>query len=280
MESFFALEPTKSYRDYFNVHMVYAVSRDAYIGFGNTNTALEVYRSNDAWFDPSQAVYRKLSEYYRLPVSSGVLIPVVGVVINNIRGGLTYMNSYELKPCFAFTGLFYGERGLTWGTFIHETTGHGFGLLGDEYEIWYDPSYFGPISESDKRALRNAQNKGWELNLSLSNDPSQVTWSHLIGHSRFPYVGINEGGYYYPRGVWRSENESVMRSSESVHYFNTASRELIVKRIMKISGEEYTFEKFLAKDKDTGRPGTRSASTWQPTRQSYEYYHQPPIMGE
>lgn len=32
MESFFTIEPTKSYREYFNVYMVYAVSRDAYIG--------------------------------------------------------------------------------------------------------------------------------------------------------------------------------------------------------------------------------------------------------
>lgn len=53
MESFFAIEPTKSYREYFNVHMVYAVSRDAYIGAFDSGgqTALGVQTENSRqWF--------------------------------------------------------------------------------------------------------------------------------------------------------------------------------------------------------------------------------------
>lgn len=283
MESFFALEPIKSYRDYFNVHMVYAVSRDSHIGYWNdgVKTALGVVREKQqgSWFDVELSILRTLPDYYRLPVPSQIMVPTVGVVVNNAEGGVANLNSYGIKPCFAFTGYFYGERGLTWGTFIHETAGHAFGLLGDEYEKWYDPSYYGSISDSDRRSLQKAQNKGWYLNLSLSNDTKQVPWSHLIGHPRFPYVGVYEGGFYYYRDVWRSEDESVMRSSESVRYFNAISRELITKRIMELSGEEYTFEKFLAKDSDIGRPAKSAASALR-RRPHRPDYHQPPILGD
>lgn len=283
MESFFALEPLKSYREYFNVHMVYAVSRDAYIGYWNdgVKTALGVVREKQGtWFDAELSILRTLPNYYRLPVPSQTLVPVVGVVVNNDEGGVAYLNSIGIKPCFAFTGYLYGERGLTRGTFIHETAGHAFGLLGDEYEIWYDPSYFGSISDSDRRSVQKAQNKGWHLNLSLSNDTKQVSWSHLIGHQRFPYVGVYEGGGYYRHDVWRSEDESVMRSSESVHYFNAIGRELIVKRIMELAGEEYTFEKFLAKDSDIGRPTKSAASALRRRPHRPDDHHQPPILGE
>ena len=43
-------------------------------------------------------------------------------------------------PNFAFTGYVYGGREMSMGTFIHETAGHAFGLLGDEYSTsGFDP---------------------------------------------------------------------------------------------------------------------------------------------
>lgn len=47
-------------------------------------------------------------------------------------------------------------------------------------------------------------------------------------------------------GMWRSEYMSCMIDNRE--YFNSQSRYLIVKRIMDMCGEEFTFEKFLAKD--------------------------------
>ena len=278
MESFFASEPTKSYRDYFNVHLVYAVSRDSHIGYymDGIKTALDVRLENSyESFDVSIAM-RNLPDYYRLPVATGVSVPTVGVVINNSGGGVTYMQSYGLGASNAFSGYNCSRVGLK-NTFIHETVGHAFGLLGDEYDRGAgkpdDDPYRGTISESDRRKLISAQNNGWCLNVSLTSNPTQVPWSHLIGHSRFPYVGVHEGGNYYHKGVWRSEYQSVMREHRSYQYFNAACRELIVKNIMKYSGEEYSFEKFLAKDSDEGRPGKSSASALHDRSYNTNYHH-------
>ena len=94
---------------------------------------------------------------------------------------------------------------------------------------------------------------------------------------RYPYVGVLQGGYYYAFGVWRSESYSLMDESADF-YFNTICRELIVKRIMALTGEEYTFDKFLAKDSDKDRPNL-STSQSQRTKDQ-ERRHQPPIIGE
>ena len=97
------------------------------------------------------------------------------------------------------------------GTFIHETAGHAFGLLGDEYSTsGFDPGQPFEIPDYEATRLRNEQKKGWYLNLSLTSDPKSVYWAHLIGHPRYPYVGVLQGGYYYAFGVWRSESYSLM----------------------------------------------------------------------
>ena len=48
------------------------------------------------------------------------------------------------------------------------------------------------------------------------------------------------------RGVFRSEQNSCMNND--IPYYSTISREVIVKRIKAIAGEEYSFEEFVAND--------------------------------
>lgn len=281
MESFFAIEPTKSYREYFNVHMVYAVSRDAYIGAFDSGgqTALGVQTENSRQWFYIYTAQQRLESYYRLPVLAYERpVHTVGVVVNGVKGGVTYMREPISGPNFAFTGYVYGGREMSMGTFIHETAGHAFGLLGDEYSTsGFDPGQPFEIPDYEATRLRNEQKKGWYLNLSLTSDPKSVYWAHLIGHPRYPYVGVLQGGYYYAFGVWRSESYSLMDESADF-YFNTICRELIVKRIMALTGEEYTFDKFLAKDSDKDRPNL-SNSRSQRTKDQ-ERRHQPPIIGE
>ena len=278
MESFFALEPYKSYREYFNIYMVYAVSRDSYIRKSGGSTALGVKPdSGPGGIDCYEAVLRRLPHYYYLPVAPGVKVSAVGVIVNNFMGGLAYLQSEVMGPNYGFSGYSYGGRERSRGVFVHETAGHAFGLLGDEYEDSEDNPLTGEITESEKSRLRTAQNKGWFLNLSLRADPEQVYWSHLIGHPRYPYVGIYEGGYYFNFGVWRSEYESIMRSLSNIPYFNAIGRELIVRRIMELAGEEYSFENFLAKDSDEGRLGPNRQGT-RPENGRTPYRHWPPVM--
>lgn len=93
MESFFTIEPTKSYREYFNVYMVYAVSRDAYIGEYPDHVALGTI--TDRYHGLSNWLYT-LSDYAFLPIE-GVNIPSVSVVVNGINDGVTYMEA-PLQP--------------------------------------------------------------------------------------------------------------------------------------------------------------------------------------
>ena len=281
IEACFALEPLKSYREYFNVYMVYAVSRDTHIGFyyQSGKTALGVLLETDTWFDVYTARFR-LPDYCDVPFAGrNKNIACAGVVVNASNGGVAYLQSPVIGPTYGFAG-YNCNRSFFKGTFMHEVAGHAFGLLGDEY-VKYSGTRPSEITENDKSVLNNCQDRGWYLNVSLTDDPQAVYWRHLIGHPHYPYVGIHEGGYYYPRGVWRSEEKSVMNDSYNDFYFNAISRELIVKRIMEFAGEEYTFEKFMAKDSDEGRPGAgRAARHSSRGMREESYRHQPPIIGD
>ncbi|GKI22452.1 hypothetical protein CE91St19_18540 [Odoribacter laneus] len=260
MESFFSIEPTKTYRDYFNVHMVYAVSRKACVGDDPTQTAL-----GTVWDKVNGVTNRliQLPDYVYVPVSRGV-IPYPSIIVNGKKTGFALVEGTGIiKPNYAFSCYLYGGLDYLKYLILHESVGHGFGLLGDEYI-----DYIGQeLPESNKNRLKLDQAKGLCLNLSLTNDFQSVYWSHLIGHPRYPYVGVYEGGYKYDKGVWRSERVSLMSTLFTDLYFNAISRELLVKRILELSGEGYSFDKFLQKDSDEGRPtgGSLSLSPFRST---------------
>lgn len=268
MESFFSIEPTKTYRDYFNVYMVYAVSKKRQIG--------KMYVTDSAlWTIEDENTNSKISaspfmvEKYAEVVKDQFGEKFPSVIVNARNTAVTYLTtSTKFTP---YSGFPNNDRTTFRYHFLHESVGHAFGLLGDEY-FRLDEQ----ISESDKQDLRSHQRDGCFLNLSLTNDGSVVPWAHLIGHPRYPEVGIYAGGYCFPSGVWRSESDGIMNHSES-GYFNTFCRELLVKRILTLAGEEYTFEKFLEKDV----PPTRAELDTRVLLTSPEYRHCPPIyIGE
>lgn len=272
MEYFFMIEPTKSYREYFNVYIVYAVSRYAYIG-DYPQTAIGTTHTSTGQVVPG----REAGNYVICaPVRSSYDTSAT-IMVNNFNAGVTLIDPsiYPSTKTFAYVNSAF--RTLP-GVLLHESVGHGLGLLGDEYVRWWvigEPE----IPEFEKDYLRGRQRSGQCLNVSLTDDPASVPWSHLIGHPRFPYVGVIEGAYYYDLGVWRSEDQSVMRDhSVTPYYFNAISRQLIVKRTLELSGEGYTFEKFLAKDSDEGRPSSAAQSS-AANRTAMER-HQPPIYAK
>jgi len=254
MEAFFGIEPTKSYRDYFNVHLIYTVSKKAQISNSSGDTALETFINRNG--DLILAVYEidKYMEKVGLKLN-----PIIStIVVKKCNFGKTRMFRNP-DQTYAYSGYIYGElrEGCTDNldaVVMHESVGHGLGYLADEYSY----NNYGTISEQKKYVVTQQHNKGMFWNISVSDDPDKVYWSHLIGHPNYPYVGIYEGGYYYTSGVWRSEATSIMVQHRNNYYFNAIGRELIVRRIIELAGEDFTFEKFLAKDSDAGRPGTTS----------------------
>ena len=91
---------------------------------------------------------------------------------------------------------------------------------------------------------------GWYDNLSLTDDIKGVPWSHMIFDPDYSdLVDVYEGGYFFSRGVFRSEANSCMNNY--VPYFSSISRESIVRRIMEYAGEPFSYESFKEKDKQS-----------------------------
>jgi hypothetical protein len=250
VENFFAIEPYKTYRSYFNVYTAIPVSPESGIGtvnsiryakFGTTYTGgVGLKCDYDAAFKYA----------LKMPtVTSSNLNQSLIIMIPNSTdyGGICQM--WDDGSAIAFCPLStYGYPLDTRGVIQHEAGGHGFGKLGDEY-IYHNEfiDFCTCTCCPHVREFNYAKSLGWYANLSLTGKMHEVPWSHLIFDSRYnDIVDIYEGGFKHNRGVYRSEQNSCMNND--VPYYSTISREAIVKRIMQYAGETFTFEKFVAND--------------------------------
>ena len=241
MESFFSIEPTKTYREYFNVYVIYAVPKKRQMSRYNDSSALWTTMSSGTRVD-FQCYFGKVDDYLATIQTSSLKIPAIIMNGAEVRSATFYQLATPTKG-YPYAAFPYNNRVGCAHVIKHECIGHTLGLLADEY---IEINYANQIPESDKSTLRTFQKSGSHLNVSLTNDPKSVSWAHLIGYPRYPGIGIFKGGHYYSEGVWRSETSGIMK--DFVNYFNTFCRELIVRRILTLAGEEYTFEKFLEKD--------------------------------
>lgn len=286
VEHYFAVEPYKTYRDYFNVYTVFGLSPDS--GVGDVNTIREA-KFGSAYalgsITPDETV---CFEYAcKAPtVSEADISRTLVVLIENTSdyGGITYMwgDGSAIACCPMSTDVYpFDFRGII----QHEAGGHGFGKLGDEY-IYHNEFIQTCLCQDgcphvDEFNANKA--RGWYENLSLSGDMYEVPWSHLIFDPQYSnLVDIYEGGYMHMRGVFRSEPNSCMNNN--VPYFSAISREAIVKRIMEYAGVPYSFEDFKARDVLDASTAGISAVSKSPS--NYVEYpasnrqHNPVYMGE
>lgn len=253
MEYFFAVEPYKTYRDYFDVHTAIALSYESGIGTLNAlrNVKFETTYGNfgNARINGnSEAVVEYAVETVE-EITSDNIHQLTAVVIPNadLYDGVTNMwtNGTAVAFCPKSSADYPSDaRGLI----QHEAGGHAFGKLGDEY-IYHN----GFIQTCNctcckhTEGILDAQARGWYRNLSLNGKYKEIEWTHLVFDPRYSdIVDVYEGGYFHRRGVFRSENNSCMNNN--VPYFSTISRQAIVERIMEYAGEEFSFEDFVAKD--------------------------------
>lgn len=262
---FFAVEPYKTYRDYFNVYTVFGLSPDS--GVGDVNTIREA-KFGSAYalggITPDESV---CFEYAcKAPtVTQDKIGRTLVTLIENTEdyGGITYMwgDGSAIACCPMSRDVYpYDFRGLV----QHEAGGHGFGKLGDEY-IYHNAfiqtcTCFCCPHVNEFNANKS---RGWFENLSLTGNMYDVPWSHFIFDPQYSnLVDIYEGGYMHMRGVFRSEPNSCMNNN--VPYFSAISRETIVKYIKSYAGESYSFEEFKARDvldASTAGVETRSMSS-------------------
>lgn len=256
MEDFFDIEPYRTYRDYFNVYTGIAVSPES--GVGNANTTVHNRFGTSATRGTLSGTADEILKYAcTMPsVSRDNLGQTLIIIVTNTSdySGATRLfdDGTAISYCPKRDDYYpYDFRGIV----QYEAGGRGFGKLGDEsvrHNAFVDACGCSCCAHAAEIAA--AQAKGWYMNISLTAREDAVPWSHLLENDKFRnLVGIYEGASGHGKGVWRSEYNSCMNNG--VPYYNTVSREIIVKRIMQCAGEEYSFENFVANDKvDNVRP--------------------------
>lgn len=280
---FFAVEPYKTYRDYFNVYTVFGLSPDS--GVGDVNTIREA-KFGSAYALGGIAPDEQICFEYACKAPTVTEERIGRTLITLIEntadyGGITYMwgDGSAIACCPMSEDVYpYDFRGLV----QHEAGGHGFGKLGDEY-IYHNDfiQTCTCLCCPHVKEFNANKSRGWYENLSLTGNMYDVPWSHLIFDPQYSnLVDIYEGGYMHMRGVFRSEPNSCMNNN--IPYFSAISREAIVKRIKEYAGESYSFEEFKSLDvldASTAGGETRSISSALEFAASNKQQH-PVYMGE
>lgn len=252
-EAIFTYEPFASFREYFNVYAVTAVS--------TTNSFNESTPSNTffgSYFE-NQVVHTKpgadVAGFARehSPIDDDVegkdITVLLVVNVNRYCGTATLSGS---GPSIGMGGLWDGENRVEHpvSTMIaHEFLGHAFGKLSDEY--FADNKHI--TAEEISSAKREREEFGHWQNVEFTNNPAEFDnkyWKALY-EMKYPEVGIIQGGRYCQYGVYRSINDNIMRNQNTVEYFGPVNREIILRKIYELAGmeDEYSLDVFLEYDK-------------------------------
>ncbi len=250
MEHFFALEPFKSYRNYFTVTTAIACSSESGVGNITTivNNKFDTY-DNYGYQSDNNAIYEYAKNVSAHIDNNNISKTTILVLVNQERvSGNIHTESDGRTIAFVAKSSDtypYNQVGIV----SRYVAGAGFGKLGEE-----DINHFDFIKAcccpgcNQLSRYYDGKSLGWYENITISNRMNEAPWYDLMFDARYSqYVDMYEGGFNHARGVWRSENQSIMGQS-FLHYFNTVSRRSIVKRIKQYAGETYSYEDFVAKD--------------------------------
>ncbi len=249
IEAFFAIEPYKSYRDYFTVYKQAAYSRDRGVKQSDKNILKSSKFDSDflggsSLFTNFDVVFEYAQKIPGIDNAKLKNLLIILVLNENRYAGTTWM--WPTGEAIAITPVSRSTSPESHFSNLinHEAGGHGFGRLADEYVSAENMGKM--ITEKEKDVIKSWVSYGYYSNVDLIGDVSNVKWSYLIGISGYERVSTIVGGFYFSLGVWKPEVSSCMLHNEK--YYNAPSREAMVKRIYKTAGLNYTFEAFLEKD--------------------------------
>ena len=284
MEYFFGVEPYKTYRDYFNFYTGIALSYESGVGslavlrntkfntsYGNFTSDSRISTDVDGGMKYAVSTVPQLQE--KLNQLLVIMIPN-----SNVYDGITFTwtEGAALALCPKSDNDYpFDARGVL----QHEACGHGFAKLADEYIYHMQFIQKCPcVCCAHVADLMATKSMGWYENITLNGKYRNHEWSRFMTHPKYAdKVELYEGGYFHSWGVYRPELNSCM--NDNVPYFNAPSRMAAVKRIMEYAGEEFTFEKFVAKDKDNmGIDFSDISSRGALWRPSVTHSHNGPVM--
>jgi len=261
MEKFFAVEPYKSYREYFNVYTVTAVSANEVYETGSA-TVFSCYFGGGTHVGGDDA---KVFTYAQKAISEDKIDDAVIIVMMNSTqyAGTCWLyfpasgdGDYGSGASISYFPVGEDETMLK-QVLQHEACGHGFAKLGDEYQ----DMFMEEIPESMITLAREQEKYGWLKNIDFTSDSTKVKWNKFLFDARYANegLGVYEGANTYSKGVYRSSWSSIMRDHKGG--FNAPSREAIYYRLHKLAyGTEwqYDYEKFVQYDSINLTPASKS----------------------
>lgn len=232
METFFDIEPYSSFRNYFDVYAVTAVSRNEKLE-GDVAFKLRGWENYTTSLDGVAYYAQKVQDI-------NTTDNVTCIVVSNVK---VTANTKQEYNGFSISTITVGAA----NALKHEACGHAFGKLADE-DYPSDPKNETTYTDD----LSSMHSKGWRLNVDTTNDPTKVLWKDFLTNPSYAHegLGIFEGARgKYAKGIYRATETSIMTGSQYAELgFNAPSRAAIVSMIMKIANVKYTFEDFLKYD--------------------------------
>lgn len=259
MDSFFGIEPYRSFKDRFNVLAVTFESNESGTDITDANTYRDTYFDShgqngstglSASRDKVIGVVKNTlgfssdDTYYRT-----IVILLVNTDLNS--GSTVYAEPDRIsKPgfvngyaSFAFACVAANSSGTN-GLIKHEAGGHAFGRLADEYVL---DAYKNTTADSAKKAeLDNWHTKGWYWN--VTHNPSAGYYNFTNKFNTYPGVAYIEGAWNVAYGIYRPAEGGMMLTNSG--NFNPVSRHAIYHRIITESEgvSAYSWEKFSQYD--------------------------------
>ena len=247
MEHFFSIEPFKTYRNYFTVSTAIACSPESGVD-GVTKFESENYnglRGNT-----------ELAWQYALAHGEGIRSEREGdCTVMVLLNTPSTANQTDVVSWNGRTVSWVGKSNDTYpfdqkSQVLREVGGIAFGKLGPEginHFTFIKACTCPGCNMLDIYTGMHA--KGWWQNVSISSKMNDLPWNRYIFHEKYSkLVDMYEGAINHARGAYRSENMSIMGNTY-IPYFNTISREMIVRRIMDCAGEKFSLDEFIANDK-------------------------------
>lgn len=237
MEHFFSIEPMKTYRNHFTVSAALAVSPESGIyGLtkfeGDNNRVLEYAKTYGVGIEGNEG-------------NATILVLRNSNMVNNSTE--LYRNGLAISWMGMSTDIYPFDQQ---GYISHELVGKAFGKLAHEsINHMTFMKACGCPGCNVTHLFHEYRERGWWQNVSINAKMNELPWYHYIFDEKYSkYVDVYEGAMNHSRGAYRSEPKSVMGNTY-VSYFNTISREILVRRIMECAGLPFSMEEFLAKDK-------------------------------
>jgi len=263
-ECFFAIEPYRSMRDYFNVYVTFPLSQEKGVNTMYTyvnNRFGTLYGQSSLGGCTSGSIITETDDVrnYVLthtPMQADGLPRSLVILVPNTTdyGGNTVIDDsgFAISICPPSESDYPRD---TRGTIQHEAGGHGFGKLGDE-----NISKVLTANDEDKWFVIDMHYRGWWQNLSTTGKLNEVPWAEFIFDPDFSdHVDVFEGGYGFLRGIYRPESNSCM--NYGIPYYNMPSRLDIWKRIKEYAGEPWTMDEFRRQDTFEWGPQIMTRST-------------------